>query len=287
MRKLTITRNKSFAGCAAALKVYIADPTGGEITINNTPARRLGTIKNGETVTFEIENTPQRVFVIAGQMSKSYYSEFYDIGEGDTDVFLTGKCYFGPMSGNPFRFDNNFGEAALANRKSNKGKGRVIAVISIVIGVILGGILGGVAINSIKNSPKEITCRDMTMTLTESFDKFTEDDFDACYSSNDVAVYILEESFSLAPEFGNYTVREYIDLVKYANGDNGPVLTHGDLVYYTYTWTNPKYNETYVYYAFAYKEDDAFWLIQFATFEDNLDEYEEKFFEWASGVQFS
>ena len=39
--------------------------------------------------------------------------------------------------------------------------------------------------------------------------------------------------------------------------------------------------------ASAYKEDDAFWLIQFATFEENVDEYEEKFFEWASGVQFS
>ena len=42
MRNLTIKRTKSFVGCAAKLKVYIEDPNSQEISIRNTPCRKIG-----------------------------------------------------------------------------------------------------------------------------------------------------------------------------------------------------------------------------------------------------
>jgi len=82
MRNLTITRTKSFVGCLGTMKVYIEDVMGGELNINGFPCRKLGKLKNGATVTFEIPDTATRIYVIADRLSISFCNEFYPIPAG-------------------------------------------------------------------------------------------------------------------------------------------------------------------------------------------------------------
>ena len=65
MRKLTIKREKRFSEFYKAFKVYIEDANACELDIEGVPCRKLGEIKNGEEVTFEIENHEARIYVFA------------------------------------------------------------------------------------------------------------------------------------------------------------------------------------------------------------------------------
>ncbi len=141
MRKLTIKRTKSFVGCAMKVKVYIEDANASDNVINGVSCRLLGKIKSGEERTFEIENREAKVYVIFDNLSKSYCSEFYQLSEGEEDIFLSGKNYFNPLKGNPFRFDNNDNAEALENRKKNSSVGTVIFITAIVVGAIVGALV--------------------------------------------------------------------------------------------------------------------------------------------------
>lgn len=142
MRKLTIKRTKSFVACLVTMKVYIEDHSSDEIVINDTPCRKLGDLKNGEETTFEIGNEAARVFVIADKLSKNYCNDFYELPDGDNDIYLTGKNQLNPTSGNAFRFDNNPSQAALSNRTRGANKGTIVTIIALVIGAIIGAIVG-------------------------------------------------------------------------------------------------------------------------------------------------
>ena len=138
MRNLTIQRRKTFVACAMKVKVYIEDATSNEIVIGGVACRKLGDVKNGETKTFQIDNNSARVFVIADKLSKNYCSEFYQLPEGSEDVFLSGKNYFNPLAGNPFRFDNNDNPEVLENRKKGKRVGTIVMIVAMVVGFIIG-----------------------------------------------------------------------------------------------------------------------------------------------------
>ena len=142
MRKLTIKRTKRFVACLMKMKVYIEDRSASEITINDIPCRKLGEIKNGEEKTFEIGEEAAKVFVIADTLSKNYCNDFYEIPEGQEDIFLTGKNHFNLANGNAFRFDNNPSASALANRKRGTNKGLVVLIVAIVVGAIIGFVIG-------------------------------------------------------------------------------------------------------------------------------------------------
>lgn len=144
MRKLTIERRKTFVASLVSMDVYIETPNAGGITINGVQCALLGTLKNGETKTFEISDNAAKVFVIADVISKDYCNDFWQLTEGSEDVTLTGKNKFGMASGNAFRFDNNDNPEALAQRKKNKRKGSWILVVAIIVGVI-AGLIGGIS----------------------------------------------------------------------------------------------------------------------------------------------
>ena len=138
MRNLTIKRTKSFVACLGKMKVYIEDASSNELEINGVSCRKLGTLKNGEEKTFQIGNERAKVFVIADKLSKNYCNEFYELPEGEEDIYLTGKNKFNPASGNPFRFDNNNSEEVIANRNKNSNRGGGVFIIAIVVGFIAG-----------------------------------------------------------------------------------------------------------------------------------------------------
>ncbi len=137
MRYLTITRKKTFVASLVKMKVYIEDESN-ELTIADVPCKKLGEIKNGETVTFEIDEHEAKIFVIADTLSKGYCSEFYQLPDGFEDIRLVGQNKFNMARGNAFVFENNETEEAVAHRKSGFWIGMAIIIGAAIVGAAVG-----------------------------------------------------------------------------------------------------------------------------------------------------
>ena len=286
MRNLTVKRVKSFVASLMKMKVYIEDPASGEITINGTPCRKLGDLKNGEEKTFQIGDQALKVFVIADKLSKGYCNEYYQLPEGQADVSLVGKNQFNPANGNAFRFENNFNPDTVSNRKRGTRIGLIVLIAAVVIGLLAGFLFGRGLLNG---TPKEKTfsAEGMSITLTNQFKKFDAEGFTVGYDSRDAAVLALKEPFTLAPGLENYTLEQYADLVIQANGLTPEQKKTADgQPYLEYDWTNPELDEEYHYTVYPYKSGDAFWTVQFATLKNDAEKYAQQIAQWAKTVEF-
>ena len=286
MRNLTIKREKSFVGCLVKMKIYIEDPTSNEMLINDMPCRKIGDLKNGEEKTFQIDEQKAKIFVIAGNLSKSYCNEYYQLPEGQESIFLSGKNKFNPANGNAFRFDNNESEENIANRKRATRKGMLVLIPAIIVGAVAYLITSALFLNKTPK-PKDFSSNGMTITLTDEFTKADVENYTAAYDSKNVAVLALKEEFTLADGSQNYTLEQYGDLVLQNNNLSSSKIENIEgLTTFEYELTNPDTKDTYKYFSFVYKTNDAFWIVQFATLTENADEYRSKIFEWAKTISF-
>ena len=288
MRNLTIRRIKSFVGCLAKMKIYIEDPTSQEMLINDIPCRKIGDLKNGEEKTFQIGEQGAKIFVIADKLSKNYCNEYYQLSEGQEDIFLSGKNKFNPANGNAFRFDNNGSEEIIENRKHGTRKGLLILIVAAVVGAVAGySITSGVFSNKTPDV-KTFSSNGMVITLTDEFRETDIENYTVAYGSKNVVVFALKEAFTLADGFGDYTLEQYADLVVQANNVGSAEIKNVEgLTHFEYSFTNPQTNDVYQYFSYVYKTNDAFWLIQFSTLNENVDEYVHQITEWAKSVEFS
>ena len=287
MRNLTIKREKSFVGSLAKMKVYIEDPTSNEICINDISCRKIGDLKNGEEKTFQIDEQEVKIYVIADKLSKDYCNEFYQLPAGQEDVFLSGKNKFNPANGNAFRFDNNESEETIASRKRGARKGLLILIVAIIVGAVFGySITSNLFLNKTPE-PKDFSSNGMNITLTDEFVKTDIENYIVAYDSKNVAVFALKEAFALADGLQDYTLEQYGNLVLQNNNLSASKLQNLEgLTEFEYEFTNPDTKDTYKYFSFVYKAADAFWLVQFATLAENVDEYSPKILEWAKTVSF-
>ena len=286
MRHLTILRTKSFVGALASLKVYIEDPDTAELSINETPCRKLGVLKNGEAVTFEIGDGACKVFVIADAVSRNYCNDFYQIPEGTEDVSLSGRPRFNPANGNAFRFDNNDNYEAMANREKGSRKGRVIFIAAIVIGLIIGLVVGYFIVSAQKIKDKTFSEGSMSVTLTTEFKQESRDGYFVAFNSKNVGVLVLEEKFSDYEGLANRTLAEYENAVAANNAQLHPEKIVKDGRTCLRIENSGTDGKTYVFFLYAYKGKDAFFLFQFIVDKTNLDRYESKIPEWANSVRF-
>ena len=288
MRNLTIRRRKSFVGCLGKLKIYVEDRVCGDFTINDVPCRKIGELKNGQENTFVIGNEATRVYAIFDKLSKDYCNDYFDIPAGDYDLILTGKNEYNPANGNAFRFDNNNSEGVEENRKKGNRKGLVVLIGAIIVGAVIGVFIGGGLISESPAEPETFTKDGMSITLTDDFRETPAEGFLTAYESKDVAVFVIKEEFSLLEGSEDYSAEDYAQLIIDANGfEDAKVKTYKDLTYFNYDYHNPDTKTTYEYFSYAYKSDDAFWLVQFATPEEYVGDNEPEIMEWADSVEFS
>ena len=280
MRNLTITRTKSFVGCLGKMKVYIEDPMDGDTVISGVNCRKLGDLKNGETVTFPIGEEAARVYVIADQMSRNYSNDCYPLEAGTEDVVLTGKNHFNPGAGNPFRFDGVTDETVLANRKKGGRMGIVVLILAAIFGAIMGRSCARIV------QPQDFTVDNMTITLNSEFRETSFEGFTQCYDSRNVAVFVLKEEFSMYPGMEDWALSEYGDAFLWANGFvDSSLVPYSDFIYTTYSGVGEN-GQPYCYMATIHKSGDAFWLVQFAAEEASYPNYESQFLQWADSVKF-
>ncbi len=158
--------------------------------------------------------------------------------------------------------------------------------------LLWGGVAGFLISSGLfsMQSPKEKTfsSNGMTITLTNEFRKVDFENFTVAYDSKNVAVFVLKEAFSLADGSGNYTLEQYADFVIQANNlSSAEVKTVRGLTHFEYEFTNLETNDTYQYFSYVYKTNDAFWLIQFATLSEDAETYAQQISAWAKSVEFS
>lgn len=289
MRKLTIKRNKSFVACLGKMKVYIEDPAG-ELIINQVPCRKLGTLKNGEQQSFQVGEQAAKVYIIADKLSKDYCNEYYQLPEGQEDIYLTGKNKYNPVNGNPFRFDNNENQGAVQNRKRGVKIGLIVLAVAVAVGLIVGGIVGvgiGIFENALEPKMKTFSVNGMSITLTSGFRDVEAQGYTSAYESRNIAVFTLEEKIAEIPELKDCTLEEYAEMLIEINKRDAQVKTTDGLTGFDYTWQNPDTKEVFHYYIFVYQAKDAFWLIQFGVAEASAQSYEEQIYSWAKTVTFA
>lgn len=289
MRNLTIKRHKSFVASLVKMKLYIEDPESNELKINGVSCRKLGELKNDEEKTFSIPSTEVKVYAIADKASKDFCNDFYSIPAGNEDVCISGKNHYKPFSGNPFLFDGNTDPEALANRKTTKGKNRVVMIAAVIIGFVIGLFNAGVFSGNDAAEAKDFSYAGMTITLNENFSRTNYEGYTVCYESRNVVVMALEEPFSSFPGAELYNLEEYGNLVIKANGRQGQTTLQSQdgVTWFEYTWTNPDSGQTFFYFSTVHRTDDAFWLVQFATTLDQAEEYRPLFMQWANSVEFN
>lgn len=285
MRNLIIRREKSFVACLVKDQVYIEDPYAGTTTIGGVPCRKLGDLKNGAVQSFVIGEQAARVFVISDKLSKNYCNDLFVLPEGPMDVYLSGTHVYNLANGHAFRFANNDHPEALVNRKRGARVGWIVLAVAVVIGFLIG------FLSNYLDTPQEktFTAGGMSITLTDAFTPSEMEGYTAMWESYDVAVVVLEEPFSTlteamdAPASG--TVEEYLRLLIEYNGEGGAIETVDGLPRYYYDWTN-EYGEIYRFYTYAYKTEDAFWMVQIVVYSENVDDYEADVSRWAQSVTF-
>lgn len=283
MRTLSITRNKSFVGCAGRMKVYIEDAAG-DLYINDVLCRQLGTLKNGETASFPIGDEAVRLFVIADKMSRGYCQDCYPIPEGlDGDtVTVSGKNTYNPGAGNPFRFDGVTDETILATRKKNGRRGVLIIVGAVVLGIVIG------LLRVLPDLPKTFSPVDgMKITLTLDFDEYTVEGYDFFYSDDYLVVNGFLDGDFTADELAATSVQDYIPLFTAANDWMKGASIHEKDGFTYYQYAEADGDDTYVYMGFFFKTAEGFWVVEFWTHEDNTKIIDKDIFRYAKSITFA
>ena len=115
--------------------------------------------------------------------------------------------------------------------------------------------------------------------LPEGFE-YEEDEIEgyaAVIYNDDVTIFVIEEKFEdIGVEF---TLDNYISFLRACVGDNASEIFDDYLPYFIYE--NSEYGTHY--FVTAYEGEDSFWLVQFCCSEDNFNDYQERFLEWAYG----
>lgn len=291
MRRLWITRYKAAAVSRAKMKVYIEDPEEGDVDIDGFLCRELGELKNDQQKHFKISNNAAKVFVVAGKRSWDMDNEFFQIPEGEEDVFLSGRNCRG--AGNPFRFDGVEREETVENRKKGKGRGKAIVIAAIIVGILAGAVIGiGVATSMLGDAPQTVEaatfdCQGLRITLTEEFTETTVSGYTACYSAGDTAVFLLRESFDAKEEFAELDLNGYGAMVLANNHMDQSVnlQTEDGLTVFGQVITDEETDTAYYYYCGLFKGKDAFWMVQITTLAEDAMEKIPQFRRWLGSVQ--
>ncbi len=284
MRTVTITRHKTFVGCAGTLKIYISDPAG-ELVINDIPCRQLGLLKNGKTETFYIDEEAHRLFFIFDKISRNYCNEFTDIAPGMENVILSGKNHYNPAAGNPFRLDGLASAEVLENRRRGTRKGVVIFIVAILVGFAIGFGLTALPrmLTQESTEPKTFTEGGISITLTEAFKSDPTEGYEAYYLSRRVGVMIVKGEMT-KEELALLSLPVFAEILIEESELDATVQTKEGLTCFEYD--SVMKGDDYRHLVIVLKSDTAVWSVEMYTFKEDYEKKLPTFLEWAKSVTF-
>lgn len=152
-----------------------------------------------------------------------------------------------------------------------------------LLAILLVSLFGCVGSSAEKTFSKD----GFEITLISAFRETTIDGYFACYDSQDAAVFVVKEDFTLFDNAADMTVNDYAELVKTSNASYNPsAITVSDgISFFDYTFENTQENTTYHYYTTFFKGTDAFWMVQFASKDSDYTEQKVNFENWVKTVK--
>lgn len=140
-----------------------------------------------------------------------------------------------------------------------------------------------------KEKEKTYSGHGMSITMTKGFYEQQNINFTYYLVDDDSFMVANKESFD---SFGlnsldsSTTLVEYTDIVIDGNNLFATYNTRENEDYLYFTYEREVEGDEFFYLATTHKTSDAFWLIQFCCFEDEKDEFEDKFLKWADTITF-
>lgn len=281
MRKVYLTRDKSFVACLAKLNVYVEDANNPEDVIADIPCRKVCKIANGETISFEIPDEETRVIVIADKLSKNLCNDYYRVPSGVSDVEIGGKCTYNPGAGNPFRFHGVTDEDILANRKRSGRKGLITILIAALVGFVIGfvGTMDTWFVND-----KVFKADDFEITLTTQFTEDYENGFHIFYSK-DCSVAVVVFDFEQHADFAPLSEMDFLNQLKmYGSFSVSAELRNLEGLYIVEEQAESEIGDIRSYFTVFKKSDDAFFLFEFGCENEKYQEYRNQFIDWAKTI---
>lgn len=159
---------------------------------------------------------------------------------------------------------------------------KLIAIVTLVCMVMAFAVGCDSVKDILKPAEKTFTKSGMSITLTEEFGEKEYVSYTAVYESPKVAVYTLKEETSLFGD-ANYTLEQYTKMVISANGLTVDAQNKDGLTYFEFD--KELNGKNFHYFAFTYKGEDAFWLVQFACTKDQVSENQADIFGYAKTVK--
>lgn len=288
MRNLTVTRQKSSVGAMMPLTVCIADPQG-DLTIAGTRCRELGMLRNGETATYQIGEEETRVFVIADKLSKGMFSDSRAIPAGSEDVAVSGENHYNPFTGNPFRFEGEADEIAKSQRKKGSRAAIIVMVVAVLVGVGIG--VGRFFLQNRDQveqmDAKEYEIGEMSITLTEGFTKEADEDADAFFTSQDIALWVYRYDYTDYPNFVSMNASEFSELVRASLEMPDLPITDEQNGLIGFSFTDTVDGEDMTYREMVFKTDTAMWHLEFAGYSSANDRLASYVQTWGESVTFT
>ncbi len=286
MRQLKIRREKTSISPLKKDYVYIEDPVRSDAVIEGVSCRLLGIVKNGEEQTFSVGGEAARVFVTTGKAKKRLRGDSFQLPAGEEDVFLTGSHPFDLVANGAF----SFGPDNSPEGKKKSRRKTIITLVLVIICTALGSVFGRQLVRWIfdgdRTAEKTFTANGLTITLTDGFKEESSVQVTTGFSSKDVYVVALREPFTLLPGSEDMTVEEYAELVKTANNRTETVQKYGDLTGFDYDYEGTDGKSELHSRIFMFKEEEAFWTVQFITLRKDFEKYADRINTWAASVRF-
>lgn len=281
MRKVYLTRDKSFVGCLGKLNVYVEDANAPDTVIADIPCRKVCKIANGETVSFDISDEETRVIVIADKLSKNFCNDYYRIPAGASDVEIGGKCTYNPPAGNPFRFHGVTDEDVLANRKRTGKKSLIIMLIAVVVGFVVG-LVG--SMDSLIVNDKVFKAEEFEITLTTQFTESIEDGV-YYFGSKDCSVSAYIYNFADYANIAQMSELEFLNLLK-ANDIFSASAELKDVsgLLVVEEQAESQAGDIRSYFNVFIKTNDAFYLFEFGSEIEKYPETRTQFIDWAKTI---
>ncbi len=282
MRRVYLTREKSFAACLATLNVYIEDREKGELVISGVPCKQVCKIKNGETVSFPVGNEALKVFVIADVLSKKLSSDYYQIPAGENDIEISGKNIINPGIGNPFRFHGVTDEDVLADRKSANRRGVFLTVVAVVIGIMIGVVL---TMDTWLVKDKTFIGDDFDIVLTTAFSEKYEDGV-YYFGSKDCSVAVYEFDYNEYAHVAPMDEQAFLELLQSSGhfSSESKIVSEAGLKFIEED-AESNMGDIRRYFTVFVKAEDAFYLFEFGCETKDYTEYRSDFFKWADSIK--
>ena len=290
MRRATIKRKKGLAAISQLVTLYIEDVEHGTEEIGGAKCRRLCTLKNGEERTFDLSTEAVRIFAVMDEPANDSQITEYLIDAGGGAINLEGKCELSADKKARFSFlapEDNMSVTRLLGKKVWFAI-LVPLVIVLAIAVIPLTAELGFYFHTISMKPADFRAGEMTITLTDDFAEDTQvTDVYKAFASEDNAIFIVREGYDDYPILTNVSAKDYCELLKGSNGITADTLeTEDGLYYFVYDHYSAQANLTFTYYTFAYKSEDAMWVVQFCAVKTKASRWEKYYFNWARSVRF-